>query len=52
MNLLLDNISKKNIDEIFYLGFKEVIGYELCGGREIKHNPPLNITKYTEESNL
>ena len=24
---LLDNISKKNIDEIFYLGFKEVIGY-------------------------
>ena len=93
MNLLLDNISKKNIDEIFYLGFKEVIGYnhnynieykkvsnyyvfsiklieldmmkniyldkitfkidsELCGGREIKHNPPLNITKYTEESDL
>ena len=27
MNLLLDNISKKNIDVIFYLGFKEVIGY-------------------------
>mgnify|MGYP003588966785 CR=1 FL=1 len=28
------------------------IDSELCGGREIKHNPPLNITKYTEESDL
>ena len=28
------------------------IDSELWGGREIKHNPPLNITKYTEESDL